>query len=258
MQKIIISGCNGKMGQVVEAICKADSQVEVVAGFDVNQANRDYPVYVSPANFTGEADALIDFSSPKALDGLLAFAVERKVPMVLATTGYSQEQIAKIEEAAQSVPIFRSANMSLGINVVLDLVRRAAAILGESCDIEIVERHHNRKVDAPSGTALMLADAAKEGLSYDVDYTYGRHDRREARPKNEIGISAVRGGTIVGVHEVIFAGRDEVIEIRHEAQSREIFASGAVKAAKFLTTVRQPGLYNMQQLVAAQNEGASL
>lgn len=258
MLKMIISGCNGKMGQVVEAICKADSQVQVVAGFDVNQAPREYPVYVSPANFTGEADAIIDFSSPKALDGLLAFATERKVPVVLATTGYTQEQLAQIDEASKIVPIFRSANMSLGINVVLDLVKRAAAILGDSCDIEIVERHHNRKVDAPSGTALMLADAAKEGLDYDVEYNYGRHERRMARPKNEIGISAVRGGTIVGVHEVIFAGRDEVIEIRHEAQSREIFASGAVKAAKFLATVTQPGLYNMQQLVAAQNEGGSL
>lgn len=258
MRKIIISGCNGKMGQVVEAICKTDSQVQVVAGFDVNQAPREYPVYVSPSNFTGEADAIIDFSSPKALESLLAFATERRIPAVLATTGYTPEQLAQIDEAAKIVPIFRSANMSLGINVVLDLVKRAAAILGESCDIEIVERHHNRKVDAPSGTALMLADAAKEGLDYDVEYTYGRHERRMARPKNEIGISAVRGGTIVGVHEVIFAGRDEVIEIRHEAQSREIFASGAVKAAKFLTTVTQPGLYNMQQLVAAQNEGGSL
>ena len=148
--------------------------------------------------------------------------------------------------------------MSLGINGVLDLIRRAAAILGDSCDIEIVERHHNRKVDAPSGTAIMLADAAKEGLDYDVEYNFGRHDRRTSRPKNEIGISSVRGGTIVGVHEVIFAGRDEVLEIRHEAQSREIFANGAVKAAKFLTTVTEPGLYNMQQLVAAQNEGGSL
>lgn len=258
MQKIIISGCNGKMGQVVESICKTDSQIQVVAGFDVNQAPREYPVYVSPANFTGEADAIIDFSSPKALDGLLAFATERQVPIVLATTGYSDEQLAQIDAASKLVPIFRSANMSLGINVVLDLIKRAAAILGDSCDIEIVERHHNRKVDAPSGTAIMLADAAREGLDYDVDYNYGRHDRRASRPKNEIGISSVRGGTIVGVHEVIFAGRDEVLEIRHEAQSREIFASGAVKAAKFLTTVTAPGLYNMQHLVAAQNEGGAL
>ncbi|MCD8051415.1 MAG: 4-hydroxy-tetrahydrodipicolinate reductase [Clostridiales bacterium] len=250
MQKIIISGCNGKMGQVVESICAADADVEVVAGFDVNQATRPYPVYVSPANFTGEADAVIDFSSPKALDGLLAFCLERKVPVVLATTGYSQEQLAQIDEAAKSIPVFRSGNMSLGINVLLELVKKAAAILGDSVDIEVVEQHHNRKVDAPSGTALMIADAAASALEYDVEYTCDRHERRAPRPKNEIGISSVRGGTIVGVHEVIFAGRDEVIEIKHTAMSREIFANGAVRAAKFLARQQAPGLYNMEHLVS--------
>lgn len=249
MVRIIISGCNGKMGQVVESICAADSEVQVVAGFDVNQAVRSYPVFVSPANFSGEADAIIDFSSPKALDGLLDFCVERKVPVVLATTGYSQEQLSKIEEASKIVPVFRSGNMSYGMNVVLDLVKKAAQLLGDQCDIEIVEQHHKRKVDAPSGTALMLADAAKEGLDYEPDYVYGRAERREPRPKNEIGISSVRGGTIVGIHDVIFAGHDEVIEIRHTAQSREIFANGAVKAAKFLAGVTEPGMYNMQQVI---------
>lgn len=249
MVRIIISGCNGKMGQVVESICAADSEVQVVAGFDVNQAVRSYPVFVSPANFSGEADAIIDFSSPKALDGLLDFCVERKVPVVLATTGYSQEQLSKIEEASKIVPVFRSGNMSYGMNVVLDLVKKAAQLLGDQCDIEIVEQHHKRKVDAPSGTALMLADAAKEGLDYEPDYVYGRAERREPRPKNEIGISSIRGGTIVGIHDVIFAGHDEVIEIRHTAQSREIFANGAVKAAKFLAGVTEPGMYNMQQVI---------
>ncbi|MCD8191128.1 MAG: 4-hydroxy-tetrahydrodipicolinate reductase [Clostridiales bacterium] len=250
MQKIIISGCNGKMGQVVESICAADGEIEVVAGFDVNQAPRPYPVYVSPANFTGEADAVIDFSSPKALNGLLAFCLERKVPVVLATTGYSQEQLAQIDEAAKVIPVFRSGNMSLGINVLLELVKKAAAILGDSVDIEVVEQHHNRKVDAPSGTALMIADAAASALDYDVDYTCDRHERRTPRPKNEIGISSVRGGTIVGVHEVIFAGRDEIIEIKHTAMSREIFANGAVRAAKFLARQQAPGLYNMEHLVS--------
>jgi 4-hydroxy-tetrahydrodipicolinate reductase len=226
----------------------------VVAGFDVNLTQRSYPVFASPANFTGEADAVIDFSSPKALDGLLSFCTQRKIPAVLATTGYSEEQLAQIDEAAKLVPLFRSGNMSLGINVLMDLVKKAAAILGDTCDIEIVEQHHNRKVDAPSGTALMIADAAKEALNYNPEYTYSRHERREPRPKNEIGISSVRGGTIVGVHEVIFAGRDEVIEIKHTAMSREIFASGAVKAAKFLTNVSAPGLYNMEQLVAASGK----
>jgi len=192
---------------------------------------------------------VIDFSSPKALDGLLAFCTGRKIPMVLATTGYSDQQIAQIVEASKTVPVFRSGNMSLGINVLIDLVKRAAAVLGDTSDIEIIEQHHKRKVDAPSGTALMIADAASSVLNYDAEYNYGRHDRRAPRPKNEIGISSVRGGTIVGVHEVIFAGRDEVIEIKHTAMSREIFANGAVRAAKFLIG-KAPGMYNMEQLVA--------
>lgn len=249
MYQFIISGCCGHMGAVVEDICKADGEISIAAGFDVVQMPKDYPIFVSPANYTGEVDAVIDFSSPKALDGLLAFCTERKVPVVLATTGYSQEQLAQIDEAAKVIPVFRSGNMSLGINVLIDLVKRAAAVLGESCDIEIVEQHHKRKVDAPSGTALMIADAAKSALDYDTDYVYGRADRREARPKNEIGISSVRGGTIVGVHEVIFAGRDEIIEIKHTAMSRDIFANGAVRAAKFLVG-KSAGMYNMEQLVA--------
>ncbi len=248
MMKIIISGCNGFMGRVVEDICAKEAELNVVAGFDVNLSERPYPVFASPANFTGEADAVIDFSSPKALDGLLRFALERKTPLVLATTGYSDGQIADIVAASKTVPIFRSGNMSLGINVLIDLVKRSAAVLGETSDIEIIEKHHNRKVDAPSGTALMIADAARSALPYETELCYDRQSRRMARPKNEIGISSVRGGTIVGVHEVIFAGRDEVIEIRHTAMSREIFAVGAVRAAKFLLN-KAPGLYNMEQLV---------
>lgn len=251
MLNVIISGCCGHMGQVVENICTADPEVEIAAGFDRVQTEKPYPVYVSLSNFTGHADAVIDFSNPAALDSLLSYCTEHRVPAVLATTGYSPEQLAAIDEAAKIVPIFRSANMSLGINVMAELVKRAAQVLGDSCDIEIVERHHSRKVDAPSGTALMLADAATSGLNEQPAYVYDRSSRRQARPKNEIGISSVRGGTIVGVHDVIFAGRDEVIEITHTAQSREIFASGAVKAAKFLAQVTQPGLYNMQQLVAS-------
>ncbi|MBR1780379.1 MAG: 4-hydroxy-tetrahydrodipicolinate reductase [Oscillospiraceae bacterium] len=248
-QKIIISGCNGKMGQVVEAICAADPDVTVVAGFDVNQAQRDYPVYVSPANFSGVADAVIDFSNPAALEGLLSFCTQRRLPLVLATTGYSEEQLRQIEAAAKVIPIFRSANMSLGINVLMELVKKAAAVLGDSYDIEIVEKHHNRKLDAPSGTALMIADAAAEGLSFQPEYVYERHSVRQSRDKKEIGISSMRGGTIVGVHEIMFAGRDEIIEIKHTAMSREIFANGAVKAAKFLTQVSAPGLYDMSMLV---------
>lgn len=249
VRKIIISGCNGRMGRVVESICETDPDVSVVAGFDVSLESRAFPVFVSPANFTGEADAVIDFSSPAALDSLLAFALERKVPLVLATTGYSDEQLAQIDEASKRIPIFRSANMSLGINVLLELVKKAAAVLGDSYDIEIVEKHHNRKVDAPSGTALMIADAAASALNFKPEYVYERHSVRQSRDKKEIGISAVRGGTIVGIHEIMFAGRDEIIEIKHTAMSREIFANGAVKAAKFLAGVSKPGMYDMSMLV---------
>ena len=250
MPKIIISGCNGHMGRVVAALCEADPQVEVVAGFDVmGTTDRAFPVYSSPAQFSGQADAVIDFSSPAALDGLLSFGTATKTPLVLATTGYSPDQIKQIEVAAQTVPIFRSGNMSLGINVLLELVKKAAAVLGNSCDIEIVERHHSRKVDAPSGTALMIADAAAQGCGHETEFVFERHSVRHPREKKEIGISSVRGGTIVGEHEIIFAGHDEVMEIKHSAMSREIFAQGAVAAAKFMAEIQIPGLYDMSHLV---------
>ena len=250
MLKIIISGCNGHMGRVIEALCNQDEDICVVAGFDVmGNSDHAFPVYSSPSQFTDQADAVIDFSSPAALDGLLAFAVQRQVPVIFATTGYSAEQVAAIGAAATKVPLFRSANMSLGINVLLDLVKNAAKVLGGSYDIEIVERHHHRKVDAPSGTALMIADAAAQACGHDTEYVYDRHSTRHPRDKKEIGISAVRGGTIVGEHEIIFAGHDEIVEIKHTALSREIFAQGAVEAAKFMATVKAPGLYDMSQLV---------
>ena len=250
MHKIIISGCNGHMGRVVEALCNADPDVQVVAGFDIlGTADHAFPIFTSPALFNGEADAVIDFSSPAALNGLLDFAKSRKIPLVLATTGYTPEQIAQIGAAAVEVPIFRSANMSLGINVLLELVKKAANVLGDSYDIEIVERHHRRKVDAPSGTALMIADAAASACGHDSEYVFERHSIRQPRTKKEIGISAVRGGTIVGEHEIIFAGHDEVMEIKHTALSRDIFASGAIEAAKFMSRVTAPGLYDMSHLI---------
>jgi len=251
MVKIIISGCNGHMGRVVEALCAADPDVEVVAGFDIlGNADHAFPIYTSPALFDGQADAVIDFSSPAALNGLLDFAKSRKIPLVLATTGYTPEQVAQIGAAALEVPLFRSANMSLGINVLLELVKKAANVLGNSYDIEIVERHHRRKVDAPSGTALMIADAAASACGHESQYVFDRHNVRQPREKKEIGISAVRGGTIVGEHEIIFAGHDEVMEIKHTALSRDIFAAGAIQAAKFISTVSQPGLYDMSCLIA--------
>ncbi len=250
MQKIIISGCNGHMGRVVQALCAADAEVEVVAGFDImGQSGQSFPVYTSPALFQGAADAVIDFSSPAALGGLLDFARARHIPLVLATTGYSPEQVAQIGAAALEVPVFRSANMSLGINVLLELVKKAAQVLGDSYDIEIVERHHRRKVDAPSGTALMIADAAASACGHETQYVYDRQSVRKPRDAKEIGISAVRGGTIVGEHEIIFAGHDEVMEIKHTALSRDIFAAGAIRAAKFLATVSKPGLYDMSCLI---------
>lgn len=250
MQKIIISGCNGHMGRVVQALCAADAEVEVVAGFDImGQSDQSFPVYTSPALFQGAADAVIDFSSPAALGGLLDFARARHIPLVLATTGYSPEQVAQIGAAALEVPVFRSANMSLGINVLLELVKKAAQVLGDSYDIEIVERHHRRKVDAPSGTALMIADAAASACGHETQYVYDRQSVRKPRDAKEIGISAVRGGTIVGEHEIIFAGHDEVMEIKHTALSRDIFAAGAIRAAKFLATVSKPGLYDMSCLI---------
>ncbi len=250
MQKIIISGCCGHMGRVVADICANDPDVEVSAGIDIlPQPTDGFPVFPSPAACTAPGDVVIDFSHPAALDSLLAFCIERKLPVVLATTGYDQEQLARISEAAGIIPVFRSANMSLGINVLLELVKRAAALLGDDFDVEITERHHSRKLDAPSGTALMLADAAAQSLPYEAAYVYDRYSVRKPRDKREIGISSLRGGTIVGDHTVVFAGRDEVIEFSHHAASREVFAVGAVKAAKFLAGTGQPGLYDMSSLV---------
>lgn len=253
MHKIIISGCNGFMGRVVESLCQQDPNITIAAGFDLlGNTQKEYPVFSAPQQFTGQADAVIDFSSPAALPALLEFSVDRKIPLILATTGYSPEQLADIGAAAQKVPLFRSANMSLGINVLLELVAKASQVLGDDYDIEIVERHHNRKVDAPSGTALMIADVAREHCGHPGDYVFDRSTVRKPRDKKEIGISAVRGGTIVGEHEIIFAGHDEIMEIKHTALSREIFAQGAVTAGKFMAGVTQPGLYDMSHLLTEE------
>ncbi|MDD3165699.1 MAG: 4-hydroxy-tetrahydrodipicolinate reductase [Oscillospiraceae bacterium] len=250
MIHIVISGCNGRMGKVITELCAQEEALQVVAGIDLNPVKLStFPVYADPMEFTGKADVVIDFSSPKALGSLLTFCKAKKAGLVLATTGISDEQMEQVREAAKEIAIFKSANMSLGINVLLELVKNAARVLGGSCDIEIVERHHNKKVDAPSGTALMIADAAAGAVDYAAEYVYDRHTVRQPRRKTEIGISAVRGGTIVGEHEILFAGRDEMIEIKHTALSREVFASGAVKAAEFLARQKQPGIYDMSNLV---------
>lgn len=251
MTKILLSGCNGRMGRAITDICAKREDVTIVAGLDVNTARlADYPVYDDIEKITEKADVAIDFSNPQVLKPLLAYCVEKKLPVVIATTGHSETQLAEISAAAKKIPIFRSGNMSLGINVLLMLVERAASVLGDTFDVEIIEKHHNQKVDAPSGTALMIADRLNEALPYDAEYVYDRHNVRQKRDRRELGIHTVRGGTIVGEHEVIFAGRDEVIEIKHSAQSREVFAAGAVKAGAFLAGCANPGIYNMDDLVA--------
>lgn len=251
MQKIILSGCNGRMGRTIERLAAADADLEIVAGFDINtEAVRTYPIFSNPADYTGSADVVIDFSNSQFLSPLLTFCISARVPLVLCTTGFSAEQLQEIRNASQFIPIFRSANMSMGINLLLDLIRKSVSVLGTDYDVEIVERHHRTKVDAPSGTALMLADAAAAALPYQPDYVYNRQDRRQPRGKHEIGISAVRGGTIVGEHEVIFAGQDEVIELRHTAYSRDVFAVGALRAAKYMAGISLPGMYDMTDVLA--------
>ena len=250
MLKLILSGCNGYMGQVVTTLVTNDPAISIIAGIDIDTRKlNDYPVFADPNEFTDNADVIIDFSNPSALDNLLKFSTSRKIPIILCTTGYSAEQIAAIEKTSEQIPVFRSGNMSVGINLLVDLIKRACAVLGEGFDVEIVERHHRRKVDAPSGTALMLADAAASALPYDPEYIFERESKRSPREKKEIGISAVRGGTIVGVHDVIFAGQVEVIELRHTAASREVFAVGALKAARFIIG-NPPGMYSMKDVLA--------
>lgn len=250
MTNIILRGCNGKMGQVITDIVEADEKAVIVAGIDVfqNRVNK-YPVYSSFSKCNVKADVIIDFASPNNMEEMLEYAVKKGIGIVLCTTGLTKEQLIGVEEASKKIPILRSANMSMGINLISKLLKEAAVVLADAgFDIEIVEKHHNKKVDAPSGTALALADAMNEVLNNEYDYKYDRSGDRVARSKKEIGISAVRGGTIVGEHEVIFAGTDEVIEIKHTAYSKAIFAKGAVQAAKYLPG-KAAGMYNMSGLM---------
>lgn len=250
MVKVIMHGCNGKMGQTITKLIEEDDAIEIVAGVDVNtQITNAYPVYASLADCVQEADVVIDFASAKATDGLLDFCVERQIPCVLCTTGLSAEQLAHVEEASKKVAVLRSANMSVGINLLQKLLKQAAPVLAEAgFDIELVEKHHNLKVDAPSGTAIALADSINEAFEEKYEYVYDRSARRERRPAKEIGISAVRGGTIVGDHDVIFAGEDEVITFSHRAYSKAVFGKGAVQAAKFLAG-KPAGLYGMSDVI---------
>ena len=256
MLKVLLSGCNGKMGHVVADICASDDSVEVVCGLDISaQSDHVFPVYTSVDEIQEACDVAIDFSNPRALDALLPYCVAKKLPLVVCTTGHSGAQELSMAAAAKDIALFKSGNMTIGINLIAELLKRTAQVLGDGYDVEIIERHHNRKLDAPSGTALMLADAVAQGLAYEPEYIYDRHSERRARGKHEIGMHSVRGGTIVGEHEVIFAGRDEIIEIKHTILSREVFAVGAVGAAKFLYECEAPGIYNMNDYVVAKANG---
>ena len=249
MVRVIFCGCYGRMGNAVRQIIKDEADMEIVAGVDIMDGTAEFPVYKTIADVKEEADVIIDFSSPKALTSLIDHATAKNLPIVLCTTGFSEEQLGEIKKASEKVAILRSANMSLGINTLVKLLRTATEILANNgYDIEIVERHHNQKKDAPSGTALLLADAINKTADGKYEYVYDRSERREVRPKNEIGISAVRGGSIVGDHGVIFAGLDEVIEISHRAYSRSVFAKGAVSAAAYLAG-KPAGMYDMSDVV---------
>ena len=250
MVKIIMHGCNGHMGQVISGIVEKDPDAEIVAGIDIaDQGKNSYPVFTDIDACQVEADAIIDFSSAKATDKLLEYSAARQIPVVLCSTGLSQEQLAKVEETSRKVAVLKSANMSLGINTLLKLVQDAAKVLAAAgFDMEIVEKHHRLKLDAPSGTALALADSINEAMDNQYHYVYDRSQKREKRDDKEIGISAVRGGTIVGEHEIIFAGQDEVIEFKHTAYSKAIFGKGAVEAAKFLAG-KPAGSYDMSDVI---------
>ena len=252
MVKVAIVGCNGKMGYFVAASVESNPNAQTVFGIDAFGENKhSFPVYKSFDEAAEKPDVIIDFSNPAALDGMLSFAVENSVPCVICTTGYSAEQVEQIQKASERIAIFYSGNMSLGINLLIELSKQAAEVLGDTFDIEIVEKHHNLKVDAPSGTALMLADAISATLEQEPQYVYNRQCYRKKREKNEIGIHSVRGGTIVGEHEVIFAGHDEVVTLTHQAQSKEVFAAGAVNAAVFLAS-QEAGMYNMGNLLSSK------
>ena len=250
MIKVLMHGCNGKMGQMITGLIRDDEQVEIAAGVDAytGLAN-DYPGFESVDSCDVDVDVAIDFSNAGAVDGLLDYCVEKQVPVVLCTTGLSKEQLKRVSEVSKKVAVLKSANMSMGINLLLKMLKDAAKVLAPAgYDIELVERHHNQKVDAPSGTALALADSMNEALNHEYTYVYDRSQVRKKREKKEMGISAVRGGTIVGEHEVIFAGPDEVIEFRHTAYSRSVFGKGAVEAAKFLAG-KEAGMYDMSDVI---------
>lgn len=255
MIEILLNGCNGAMGTAISQYVNKRDDADIIAGIDKTcEMHFHYPVYESITDFHGDADVIIDFSNPSAFDSVIYFAVSKGIPAVIATTGLSDVQHEKIKAAAKRIPVFSSANMSLGINLLCALAKKAEQILGADFDIEIVEAHHHNKIDAPSGTALMLYNSLCEESDEKMHAVYDRHSYRQKREKNEIGIHSIRGGTIVGEHEVIFAGEDEVITLSHSARSKTVFALGAVNAAEFLIG-KEPGIYDMNDLINENTAG---
>lgn len=248
--KVLLHGANGRMGQVMTRIISALADTKIICGVDIapDRFENPYPVYECLECVKEHPDVLIDFSNHSCLDAILSFGVSRRVPLVICSTGFSAEQKQQMVRASKHVALLHSANMSLGINLVLSLASQAAMLLSDTFDIEIIERHHNQKVDAPSGTALMIADAMNSGLGNRLEYVFGRHSKHDKRQKKELGIHAVRGGAIVGQHDIVFAGQGEVIEISHQALSRDVFAHGAISAARFLVS-KPPGFYTMKHVV---------
>lgn len=250
MTKVIMNGCNGHMGRVISNLCVQDADIEIVAGIDVNTEEvYGYPVFADIFECNVEADAIIDFSHVSSIDALLKYSVEKNIPVVVCTTGLSEEQNAAVKAASEKVAVLKSANMSLGVNTLMELLKAAARTLAPAgYDIEIVEKHHNQKLDAPSGTAIALADSINEAMDNAYDYKYDRSQERKKRDKKEIGIQAVRGGNIVGEHEVLFCGTDEVITFKHTAYSKAIFGKGAIEAAKYLAG-KPAGFYDMGDVI---------
>ncbi len=251
MVKILMHGCNGRMGQVITGLVKEDENATITAGVDVYDGiKNDYPVFSKLQDVNVDFDVIIDFSTASVIDGLLDYCEAVKKPVVLCTTGLSEEQIKKAKKVSETVAVLRSANMSIGVNVIMKLLREAVAKLApEGFDVEIVEKHHNQKLDAPSGTAIALADVMNDEMGGCYEYIYDRSQARKKRDKKELGISAVRGGNIVGEHDVIFAGTDEVITISHSAHSKAIFAKGSIAAAKYIFD-KKPGMYDMSDVMA--------
>jgi len=250
MVKIFLNGCCGRMGKAIANLCVNNPEYKIVAGGDiVENPSYDFPVYTNLNDCTEDFDAIIDFSNAKAVPAILEFALNRKKPFVCCTTALSDETIASIQTASETIAVFKSANMSLGINMMVELCKKATKILYPEFDIEIVEAHHNRKLDAPSGTAIMIADGIKQEISDDVEYVYDRHSVNKARSKNEIGISAIRGGNIVGEHSAMFISDEEILTISHSAQTRDVFAKGALTAAKFMAG-KNNGYYTMSDVIA--------